>query len=147
MKNYNLCEYSKNYDQGPKPFIFHPCYTSNSNSNFRTTMWTGQNMQLTLMCIPPHSDIGLEIHDDVDQFICITNGKAKICMGNSKNNLQSHSCLNENYALIIPAGTWHNIINVGCGPLNLYSLYAPPQHPYNTVHPRKIDDKKSISYD
>ncbi len=124
-------------DFGLEPLIFNIDQATNMNQNFRTTVWTGQNMQLTLMSIPACSDIGVEMHPNVDQFIRVESGRAKVYMGNCKNSLREEACVDGNYAVIIPAGTWHNIVNVGNHPLKLYSIYAPPQHPCGTVHRTK----------
>ena len=94
-------------------------------------------MQMTLMCIPVCGDIGVEMHQDVDQFIRVESGRATVYMGNCRNDLREIGCVDGNYAILIPAGTWHNIVNTGNRPLKLYSLYAPPQHPYGTVHRTK----------
>ena len=96
-------------------------------------------MQLTLMSIPVYGDIGVEMHPNVDQFIRVESGNAKVYMGSCRDNLQGVACVKENDAILIPAGTWHNIVNVGGRPLKLYSLYAPPQHPFGTVHVTKED--------
>ena len=96
-------------------------------------------MQLTLMSVPVSGDIGVELHEDVDQFIRIESGKAKVYMGAGRNDLKEMGCVDGNYAILIPAGTWHNIVNVGNSPLKLYSLYAPPKHPFGTVHRTKED--------
>ena len=136
------CNYSKHpeiRDYGCKPFIFNIRHATMMNENFRTTLWTGRDMQLTLMSIPVHGDIGVEMHPDVDQFICLESGRMKICMGDCRNTLREIACVEGNYALFIPAGTWHNLINVGNRPLKLYSLYAPPQHPFGTIHRTKED--------
>ena len=109
------------------------------NRNFRTALWTGGHLQLTLMSIPVRSDIGVEMHPDVDQFIRVEGGQAKVYFGNSRNSLHEAKAVNENYAVLIPAGTWHNIVNTGNRPLKVYSLYAPPNHPFGTVHKTKSD--------
>ena len=109
------------------------------NRNFRTALWTGGHMQLTLMSIPVRSDIGVEMHPDVDQFIRVESGHAKVYFGNSRNSLNEAETVNENYSVLIPAGTWHNIVNIGNRPLKVYSLYAPPNHPFGTVHKTKAD--------
>ena len=109
------------------------------NENFRTVLWTGGDMQLTLMSIPAGGEIGVEMHTDVDQFIRVENGKAKVYIGESKDNFEEVSLVDGNYAILIPKGTWHNIVNVGNRPLKLYSLYAPPKHPNGTVIPKKED--------
>ena len=135
----NNSEHPKIKDYGPNPFIFNIEHATKMNKNFRTTLWTGNHLQLTLMSIPIGGDIGIEMHNNVDQFIRIESGNAKIFIGTDKNSLGEVGFVNDNYALIIPAGTWHNIVNVGNSPLKLYSLYAPPQHPFNTVHKNKDD--------
>ena len=126
-------------DYGCEPFIFNIDHATNKNENFRTTLWTGGDMQLTLMSIPAHDDIGTEMHSDVDQFIRIESGRAEVYLGNCPNSLHKEACVDADYAIIIPAGTWHNIVNVGKCPLKLYSLYAPPKHPFGTVHKTKHD--------
>ena len=130
-------------DHGPNPIVINIDHATKANHNFRTTVWTGENLQLTLMSIPPHSDIGPEIHHDVDQFIRIECGLAKVYTGSCKGNLTEQQTINENFAFIIPAGTWHNIVNVGKTPLKLYSLYAPPKHPFGTVHRTKAEAEMS----
>lgn len=107
------------------------------NTNFRTALWTGKHLQVTLMSIPVGGDIGLEIHHNVDQFIKIESGQALVQIGNNKNSTTSREKIDSNYAVIIPAGTWHNIINIGHTPLKLYSIYAPPNHPFGTVDKTK----------
>lgn len=89
------------------------------------------------MSIPVCGDIGLEMHSNLDQFICIEDGYALVMIGKSKAVLNYQQRVNSNHAVIIPAGTWHNIINIGKTPLKLYSIYAPPQHPFGTVHKTK----------
>ena len=124
-------------DYGCAPIIFNIDHATNTNENFRTTLWTGRYMQLTLMSIPVCGDIGIEMHQDVDQFIRVESGRAKVYMGSCRNNLKEQGYVDGNYAIIIPAGTWHNIVNAGNCPLKLYSLYAPPNHPFGTVHRTK----------
>lgn len=126
-------------DYGCEPLIFNIDHATKMNPNFRTTLWTGCHMQLTLMCIPVGGDIGIEMHEDVDQFIRIESGRAKVMMGRCRNSLDDRQYADDNYAVIIPAGTWHNIVNAGNCPLKLYSIYAPSQHPFGTVHRTKSD--------
>ena len=139
MRKHNCGEHPEIRDYGCEPFIFNIHHATEMNESFRTTLWTGRDMQLTLMSIPVHSDIGIEIHDDVDQFIRIECGRAKVYMGSCRNDLKEIGYVDGNYAIIIPAGTWHNIVNVGNRPLKLYSIYAPPKHPFGTVHRTKED--------
>ena len=139
MRNFNRRRHPDIRDYGPEPFIFNINHAATMNKNFRTTLWTGNDMQLTVMSIPVRGDIGVEMHPDVDQFICIESGNARVYMGNYRNALREETTVDENYAIIIPAGTWHNIVNISNRPLKLYSIYAPPQHPFNTVHKTKED--------
>lgn len=139
MQQHNRGEHPEVRDYGPEPVVFNINYATNMNPNFRTTLWTGCNLQLTLMCIPVRGEIGVEMHSDVDQFIRIENGHAKVYMGSCQNALREVGCVNGNYAILIPAGTWHNVVNMGSCPLKVYSVYAPPQHPAGTVHKTKAD--------
>lgn len=109
------------------------------NSTFRTVLFTGKAMQLTVMSIGPGEEIGLEVHDHIDQFLRVEQGSAKVVMGASKDTLDETHELADDWAVIVPAGTWHNVINTGNGPLKLYSIYAPPEHPPGTVHATKAE--------
>lgn len=139
MRKRNCGKHPEIRDYGCEPFILNINHATGMNENFRTTLWTGQHMQLTLMSIPVCGEIGVEMHPDVDQLIRIESGRAKVYIGTCRNNLAEQSCVDSNYAILIPAGTWHNIVNAGKRPLKLYSLYAPPQHPVGTVHRTKED--------
>ena len=121
-------------DYGPDPLVINIENATVQNNNYRTALWTGTYMQLTLMSIEPGGDIGLEVHPDLDQFIRIEAGKGYVKMGSSKDNLDFKATVYEDCAIIIPAGMWHNLINTGTEPIKLYSIYAPPQHPHGTVH-------------
>ena len=129
-------------DYGDYPLIFNIDRITKINPYFRTTLWTGTHLQLTLMSIQPKEDIGLERHPNLDQFIRIESGNALVKMGKNKNDLNYQRQADSNYAIIIPANTWHNIINIGEHPLKLYSVYAPPQHPFGTIHKTKEDAKE-----
>jgi len=126
-------------DYGPEPFVVNINEASKENSNFRTAIWTGRHLQVTLMSINVGEDIGLEIHPDLDQFIRIEEGQGIIKMGDRKDRLDFQRKVYDDFAFIIPAGTWHNLINTGNKPIKLYSIYAPPQHPKGTVHKTKAD--------
>lgn len=128
-----------NKDLGAKPVVLDIHKETCSNRNFRTTIWTGEHLQVTVMCIPVGGEVGLEIHEDVDQFIQIESGFARVYMGKTKQSVQCLGIANSNSAIIVPAKTWHNIINAQGIPLKLYSVYAPPQHPFGTVHETKLD--------
>lgn len=131
--------YIKLRDYGPKPFVVNIEEATKQNSTFRTALWTGEHLQLTLMSIEVGEEIGLEIHPDLDQFIRIEEGQGLVKMGDRKDRLDFRAKVYDNFAFIIPAGKWHNLINTGKGPIKLYSIYAPPQHPKGTVHKTKAD--------
>lgn len=126
-------------DFGPNPYVANITQKAMRNSNFRTAIWTGCNMQMTLMCIPVCSDIGVEIHQDTDQIIRIEHGMAMVQMGNDKWNLDFNQNLREGDTVFVPAGIWHNIINTGRRVLKVASIYAPPHHPAGTIHRTKAE--------
>lgn len=132
-----LREYAKDY--GPNPFVIQIEEATKRNNMFRTTIWTGSHLQATLMSLRVGEDIGLEIHPGVDQFLRIEQGEGIVRMGKKKNELTFERRVSDGSAIFVPAGTWHNVINIGNVPLKLYSIYAPPQHPAGTVHPTKAD--------
>ena len=123
-------------DHGPAPFVTNIEQATLANENYRTTLWTGKQMQLTLMTIQPGHDIGLEVHDDHDQFLRIEEGEATVYMGSSEDSLETQKASDDD-AVFVPAGTWHNLVNSGDSPLKLYSIYAPAEHAHGTVHVTK----------
>ena len=126
-------------DYGPRPFVINIEEAANQNYNYRLALWTGEYLQLTLMSINARDDIGLEMHPDLDQFLRIEEGQGLVMMGPSKDRLSFQQRVSPGYIIIIPAGTWHNLINTGCTPIKLYSIYAPPNHPFGTIHRTKED--------
>jgi len=126
-------------DYGPKPIAFDIEQLTKQNDCFRTALWTGDHLQLTLMSLEPGEDIGQEIHRNVDQFLRVEEGKGLVKMGYRQDELIFQEEVDDDFAIIIPAGTWHNLINTGDKPLKLYSIYAPPQHPRGTTHRTKED--------
>ncbi|MGN0570475.1 MAG: cupin domain-containing protein [Candidatus Fimenecus sp.] len=130
-------------DYGNNPLIINIDRATKLNENFRTALWTGEHLQVTLMSIPVGGEIGLEIHQNVDQFLRIESGYALVMMGRNKNTLNYRKRVNSDYAVIVPSGIWHNIVNIGNQPLKIYSIYAPPQHPFETVHRTKADADKA----
>ena len=109
------------------------------NETFRTVLFTGGHAQLTVMRLAPGEDIGKERHPDRDQFIRIEEGQARVELGTREDEVDEAHDVSDDWALIVPAGTWHNVINTGTGELKLYSLYAPPEHPDRTVHRTKAE--------
>lgn len=104
------------------------------NENFRTVLYTAQHSQLVLMCLEPGQDIGKEVHEIVDQFIRIESGEGKAILNGEEHMLSDGS------AIVIPAGTEHNVINTSADTkMKLYTVYSPPHHKDQTVHPTKQD--------
>ena len=130
-------------DYGPKPFVVNIEAAARMNGSYRTTLWTGQYFQVTLMSIRVGEDIGLEMHPNTDQFLRIEQGQGIVKMGGSKDNLDFQRRVFTNNAIMVPAGTWHDVLNTGNVPLKLYVIYAPPHHPAGTVHRTKADAQAS----
>lgn len=126
-------------DHGPHPYVVNIEEAANQNYNYRLALWTGEYLQLTLMTINARDDIGLEMHPDVDQFLRIEEGQGLALMGPTRDRLSFQHRVSPGYVILIPAGTWHNLINTGCTPIKLYSIYAPPNHPHGTVQRTKED--------
>ena len=105
------------------------------NSDYRRVLFTGRNTQLVLMAIAPGEEIGLETHEEHDQFIRVESGEGTVVMDGEQCSLA------DGIAVVIPAGVRHNVINTSRDkPLRLYTLYSPPEHPDLTVHRTKQDD-------
>lgn len=135
-------------DYGPEPFVTDIHSAVMHNRNFRTALWTGTHLQLTLMSIPVGGDIGLEVHPHLDQFLRIESGRGFVKMGSSREQLDYQKNIYDGYSIFIPAGTWHNLINTGSRPIKLYSIYAPPEHPHGTIHEtRAIAEAAEHNYD
>lgn len=124
-------------DYGPEPFVVNIKKETLQNPYYRSTLWTGEHLQLTLMSIPVRGEIGLEAHPNLDQFLRLEQGYGLVKMGPSPDNLNFQAKVANGYAIFIPAGTYHNLINVGNLPIKLYSIYAPPEHPRGTLHETK----------
>jgi mannose-6-phosphate isomerase-like protein (cupin superfamily) len=104
------------------------------NENFRKVVFTSKHLQLVVMSLKPEEEIGNEKHDDVDQFFRIEEGHARFVLSNGDEEYS----LNSGGAAVVPAGTWHNVINSSkTQDLKLYTVYTPPQHPDGTVHKTK----------
>lgn len=121
-------------DYGAEPTALNIEDYTLANENFRTALWTGGNLQVTLMAIPVGGDVGLEQHMDIDQFLRIEQGTAQVMMGDSEDNLDFVKEVSDDFAIFVPAGKWHNIVNKGDKTLKIYSIYAPAEHPHGTVH-------------
>ncbi|QAS51280.1 cupin domain-containing protein [Halobacillus litoralis] len=126
-------------DYGPESYVVNINEATKQNNTYRTALWTGSHLQMTVMSINVGEDIGLEMHPNLDQFLRIEQGQGFVQMGKSKDQLNFEKNVYDDSAIIIPAGTWHNLTNTGETPLKLYSIYAPPNHPFGTVHVTKAD--------
>ena len=126
-------------DMGGKPVAVDIERLTECNRNYRTALWTGEYLQVTLMCIPVGGAIGAEVHCDTDQFLRIESGCALAVTGSCRNQMSCRRKVTEGCAVIIPAGTWHNLVNIGNTPLKVYSIYAPPHHKFGTVQCTKKD--------
>lgn len=109
------------------------------NETFRTVLHTGDRVQLTVMRLGPGEDIGRERHPDTDQFLRIESGTGRVEFGRSEDTVDETHDVQDDWAIVVPAGVWHNVVNTGDGELKLYSLYAPPEHPDGTVHRTKAE--------
>jgi mannose-6-phosphate isomerase-like protein (cupin superfamily) len=113
--------------------------STQENANFRTVVFTGAHEQLTLMRLAPGEDIGREMHRHVDQFLRVEQGRGRVEFGTSEDRVDETCDVEDGWAIIVPAGVWHDLVNTGEGDLKLYSLYAPPNHPVGAVHRTKRD--------
>tara|TARA_R110000824_G_scaffold104214_2_gene247312 strand:+ start:12925 stop:13326 length:402 start_codon:yes stop_codon:yes gene_type:complete len=103
------------------------------NDDFRRVLYTGHNLQLVLMTLQPGDEIGMEVHDDRDQFFRIEEGKGEVWIDGKCNNVKADD------GIIVPQGASHNVVNNGKEPLRLYTIYGPPEHIDGTVHATAAD--------
>lgn len=103
------------------------------NGDFRRVLYTGKNLQLVLMTLRPGEEIGEEVHDDRDQFFRIEDGAGEVLIDGARHRVEDDD------AIIVPAGARHNVVNTGNSPLKLYTLYGPPEHRDGIVQRTKAD--------
>jgi mannose-6-phosphate isomerase-like protein (cupin superfamily) len=103
------------------------------NEDFRRVLYTGEHMQLVLMTLQPGEEIGEEVHPDRDQFFRIEEGEGAIDIDGRENRVE------DDFAVIVPAGARHNVRNIGSQPLRLYTLYGPPEHKDQVVQATKAE--------
>jgi mannose-6-phosphate isomerase-like protein (cupin superfamily) len=113
------------------------------NDTFRTVLFTGEHTQLTVMRLGPGEDIGRESHPHLDQFLRIEQGTGRAELGRSEDVIDETHEVEDDWAIIVPAGVWHNVVNTGTGDMKLYSLYSPPEHPDGAVHRTKADAERA----
>jgi len=104
------------------------------NSFFRKVLFTGEHSQLVVMCLPVGEEIGNEMHPDVDQFFRIEQGEAKFVIEGNEEHVAG-----DGDAFVVPAGTYHNVVNASDSELKLYTIYSPQNHPDGTVHKTKAE--------
>jgi len=107
-----------------------------ANDDFRRTLYTGKYLQLVLMTLQPGEEIGSEIHEDHDQFFRIEEGEGEVHIDGKVTRIE------DDFAVIVPAGALHNVVNTGDRPLRLYTIYSPPEHKEGTVHATKADEQE-----
>lgn len=126
-------------DIGPEPYSFNLEQATRDNTNYRTVAWSGQYLQLTLMSIAVGGDIGLEMHSETDQFLRLDAGVGRVQMGASKDRLTLDKNVSDGWCILVPAGTWHNVTNIGEGPMQVYAVYAPAHHKPGKIHKTASD--------
>jgi mannose-6-phosphate isomerase-like protein (cupin superfamily) len=129
-------------DIGPQPQSFDLEKATLENDDYRAVVWSGRYLQLTLMSIQPGDDIGLEAHPQTDQFLRLDGGRGRVQMGPSENQLDFDQEVEDGWAILVPAGTWHNVTNIGDEPMRLYAVYAPVHHAAGVVHVTSDDAKR-----
>ncbi|WP_278235923.1 cupin domain-containing protein [Isoptericola sp. AK164] len=115
-------------DPGPRPQAFDIEAATRRNDTCRTVVWTGVHLQVTLMSIPVGESVGLEVHPDTDQFLRLDAGRGRCVMGPARDDLDFTQDVTDGWAIHVPAGTWHDVINTGDEPMRLYAVYAPTHH-------------------
>ena len=101
------------------------------NSDFRRVLYTGKQLQLVLMTLPPGCDIGSEVHEDRDQFFRFEDGAGEVDIDDNTYKIEDGT------GIIVPAGARHNVRNTGDRPLKLYTIYGPPEHKDGVVQSTK----------
>lgn len=121
-------------DNGPQPQSFNLEQSTRENTHYRSVAWSGRYLQVTLMSIPVGSDIGLEVHPETDQFLRLDAGRGHVQIGATKDQLTFEEEVSDGWCILIPAGSWHNVINTGDVPMQLYAIYAPAHHKPGKIH-------------
>ena len=129
-------------DIGPEPQSFDLERATLENTNYRTVAWSGKYLQLTLMSIPVGADIGLEVHPETDQFLRVDGGRGRVQMGLAKDRLDFDRDVEDGWAIFVPAGSWHNVTNIGEEPLQVYAVYAPVHHAAGKVQAASDDAER-----
>jgi mannose-6-phosphate isomerase-like protein (cupin superfamily) len=123
-------------ERAKKGFVQNIEALAEDNRDFRRVLYTSQHSQLVLMTLPPGEHSGAEVHPDVDQFFRVEEGMGEVLIG------EKRMPIGPGAAIVIPAGTRHDILNTGSAPLNLYTLYSPPHHRDGVVHRTREDAER-----
>src|SRR5690242_16310306 len=105
-----------------KGFVDDIEHRTEDNSDFRRVLYTGEHLQLVVMSLQPGEDIGEEVHEDRDQFFRVEQGEGEVSIDGRRTKIE------DDMAIVVPAGARHNVRNTGDGPLKLYTIYGPPEH-------------------
>ncbi len=104
------------------------------NENYRKVLYTSRYSQLVVMVLQPGEEIGMEVHGDIDQFIRIEQGQGKVVLDGAETEVE------DDFAIVIPAGTEHNVVNTGVEAMKLYTIYSPPEHKHDVLQATKADE-------
>lgn len=126
-------------DIGPKPQSFDLEKATRENAHYRSVAWSGRYLQVTLMSIPVGSDIGLEMHPETDQFLRLDAGRGRVQIGTAKDRLTFEQEVSDGWCILVPAGSWHNVANIGEEPMQVYAVYAPAHHKPGKIHKTASD--------
>jgi mannose-6-phosphate isomerase-like protein (cupin superfamily) len=129
-------------DVGPNPAAFDLESETTTNEHYRAVAWTGRYLQVTLMSIPVGESIGLEMHGDTDQFLRLDAGRGQVRMGLDKDKLDFVEDVSDGWCVLVPAGTWHDVVNTGDEPMRLYAVYAPSHHAKGKVQATADDAER-----
>src|SRR3989344_9167444 len=128
-----VCFHEQFSAQNMKGYITNIEEATKKNKDYRRVLYTAKNSQLVLMSLRPGEEIGEEVHE-LDQFIRFEEGEGKVMLDGVEHLVSA------DYAVVIPQGTRHNVMNMGQTELKLYTVYAPPEHRDGTVHPTKAEE-------
>jgi len=126
-------------DIGPQPQSFDLETSTRENTRYRS--------QVTLMSIPICCDIGLEMHPETDQFLRLDAGRGRAQIGTTKDRLTFDKEVSDGWCILIPAGSWHNVTNIGEEPMQLYAIYAPAHHKPGKIHNTAADAAADVDDD
>ena len=117
-----------------KGFIDNIERLTTDNTDYRRVLYTGKHLQLVLMTLQPGEEIGSEVHRTHDQFLRVESGRGEVVIDDVPHPIEDDD------AVIVPAGARHNVVNTGDAPLQLYTLYGPPEHRDRVVQATKADE-------